>query len=69
MYYAYWLLAPNRYEIDLSDEVLCTLVDQEAAKILEAKTGGKKNYQLRLIQICRARGQTELADFFAIKVV
>ena len=39
------LLAPNIYEVDLSNEEICTYVDQEAAKISEVKVGGqKKNY-------------------------
>ena len=35
-----WLLAPNRYYSDLSNEVLYILVGQEAAKISEVKVGG-----------------------------
>ena len=35
-------LAPNRYELDLSNEVLYTLADQGAAKIFEVKLGGWK---------------------------
>ena len=35
------LLSPNRYESDLSYEVLYALAGQEAAKILEAKVGGR----------------------------
>ena len=34
------LQAPNRYESDLSNEVLYILVDQEAAKISKVKVGG-----------------------------
>ena len=33
-------LAPKRYELDLSNEVLNALVSEEAAKISEAKVGG-----------------------------
>ena len=33
----------NRYESDLSNEVLHLLEGQDAAKILEIKVGGKKN--------------------------
>ena len=36
------LLAPNRHESDLSNEVLYILVGQEAAKISEVKVGGRK---------------------------
>ena len=36
------LLAPNRYELDLSKEVLNILFIQGAAKISEVKVGGKK---------------------------
>ena len=32
----------NRYESDLSNEVLCILVGQEAAKISEVKVGDRK---------------------------
>ena len=32
--------SPNRSESDLSNEVLCILVGQEAAKISEVKVGG-----------------------------
>ena len=32
--------SPNRYESDLSNEVLYILVSQEAAKIFEVKVGG-----------------------------
>ena len=34
--------SPNRYESDLSNEVLCALVGQEAAKISEVKVGDQK---------------------------
>ena len=58
-------LAPNRYVLDLSNEVLYALVGQEAAKISEAKVGGQnKNCQLSWVQIRRTKGQAELADFF-----
>ena len=33
--------APNRYELDLLNEVLNVLVDQEAEKISEIKVGGR----------------------------
>ena len=36
------LLAKNRYESDLSNEVLYILVGQETAKISEVKVGGRK---------------------------
>ena len=36
-------LTPDRYESDLSNEVLHLLEGQDAAKILEIKVGGKKN--------------------------
>ena len=45
--FAFWPPAPNRYEVDLSNEVLCTLVDQEAAKILEVEVGGRKKGSTR----------------------
>ena len=35
------LLAPYKYESDLSNEVLYVLEDQEAEKILEVKVGGR----------------------------
>ena len=61
---AYGLLAPNRYEIDLSDEVLCTLVDQEAIKISEVKDGAqKKNHQLGQIRDRCARVPTDPGRF------
>ena len=41
-YYALELLAPNRYELDLSNEVLYIIVGQEGAKIIEIKVGGQK---------------------------
>ena len=34
--------SPNRYESDLSNEVLYYLIGQEAAKISEVKVGGQK---------------------------
>ena len=34
--------SPNRYESDLSNEVLYALVGQDAAKISEVKVGGRK---------------------------
>ena len=38
------LLSPNRYEIDLSNEVLNIDFGQGAAKISEVKVGGQKKY-------------------------
>ena len=40
--YSLGLQAPNRYESDLSNEVLYALVGQKAAKISEVKVGGQK---------------------------
>ena len=37
---ASWLLTPNRYESNLSNEELFALVGQEAAKISEVKAEG-----------------------------
>ena len=37
-------LSPNRYEIDLSNEVLNIDFGQEAAKISEVKVGVRKKY-------------------------
>ena len=34
--------SPNRYDLDLSNEVLYALVGQEAAKISEVKVGDRK---------------------------
>ena len=43
----YGLQAPNRYESDLSNEVLYILSSQDVAKIFEVKAGGRKeNCQL-----------------------
>ena len=39
-YHSLWLLAPNRYESDPSNEVLSALLGEEAAKISEVKVGG-----------------------------
>ena len=36
------LLSPNRYESDIMNKVLYTLVGQETAKISEVKFGGRK---------------------------
>ena len=36
------LLSPNKYESDLSNEVLCILLGQQAAKISEVKDGSRK---------------------------
>ena len=36
-----WLSFSNRYESDLSNEVLYVLVGQEAEKISEVKVGGR----------------------------
>ena len=59
------LLAPNRYESDLSNDILYALVGQEAAKNIRGQSW-------RLIRYCRlsqirdwcARGPADLADFF-----
>ena len=40
--YVLGYLAPNMYELDLSNEVLSALVGEEAAKISEVKVGGRK---------------------------
>ena len=42
LYYAHGLLAPNRYELDLSNEVLNIHFGQGTAKISEVKVGGRK---------------------------
>ena len=62
------LLSVSKHiESDLSNEVLYTLVGQEAAKILEAKNGcQKKICQHSRIRIRRIWGQVELADFVSI---
>ena len=39
------LWSPNRYEIDLSNEILNIDFGQGAAKISEVKVGGRKTYQ------------------------
>ena len=48
------LLAPNRYVLDLSNEVLNIDFDQGAAKISEVKVGVGKKY--RPICLVRTRG-------------
>ena len=59
------LLASNRYEVDLSNEVLHALVGHEAAKMSEAKVGDlKKHCQLCWIRTRCTQGQAELEDFF-----
>ena len=40
--YMFCHLAPNRYELDLSNEVLYALVGYEGAKISEAKVGNQE---------------------------
>ena len=40
-YHSLGLQAPNRYESDLSNEVLYALVTSEAAKISDVKVGGR----------------------------
>ena len=56
-------LAPNRYVIDLSNEVLIIDFGQGAAKILEVKVGGRKKYcRLGPAQNRRTQGPAELAD-------
>ena len=43
--------SPNRYESDLSNEVLYILVSQDVAKIFEVKVGGRKeNCQLSRLE-------------------
>ena len=37
-------MAPNRYELDLSNEVLIIHFGQGAVKISEVKVGGQKKY-------------------------
>ena len=60
-------LAPKRYKLDLSNEVLYALVGEEAAKISEAKVGGlEKNFQRGQIRVRCTRGQAERADFLSI---
>ena len=39
-----WLLSPNRYEIDLSNEVLNIDFGQEATKISKVKVRGRIKY-------------------------
>ena len=38
---AFDFYSPNRYQSDLSNEVLSALVGEEAAKISEVKVGGR----------------------------
>ena len=46
MYHALGLLASNRYELDLSNEVPNIAFGQEAAKVSEIKAIGRKKYLL-----------------------
>ena len=43
-YYAFELLAPNRYELDLSNEVLNIVFGQGATKISKFKVGQQKKF-------------------------
>jgi len=44
-------LSPNRYEVDLLNEVQNIDFSQEAAKLFEVKVGGRKKYRpLSLVQ-------------------
>ena len=57
----------NWLQTDFSNQVLLAIVGQGAAKISEAKVGGReKNFQRGPIRIRRTRGQAELADFLSI---
>ena len=40
-------MSQNRYELDLSNEVLSTHFDQRTAKISEVKVGDRKNMQIQ----------------------
>jgi len=44
LFYGLGLLAPRKYEIDLTNEVLNTDFGQGAAKISKVKVGGRKKY-------------------------
>ena len=44
MFKSLWLCPPNKYEVDLSNEVLNIDFGQEAAKISEVKVGGRKKH-------------------------
>ena len=63
-------LAPNRYELYLSNEVLQIHIRQESAKISDVKVGGRR----KIINLARfetalpgtwltRRGQTDQIDF------
>ena len=47
-YHNLGLLAPNKYESDLSNEVLCSLVAQRAAKLWEVKSADLKKIVLQI---------------------
>jgi len=57
-------LAPNRYELDLSNDLLYALVGQGAAKISEIKVEGRKKMPTRPNSILPPRGPADNADFF-----
>ena len=60
------LLAPNRYEIELLNEVLIIDFGQGAAKISEVKVGGRKKYlPTRPVPDHCTRGQLCRQIFFA----
>ena len=50
--HSFGLMAPNIYEVDLSNEVLNIHFGQGAAKISEVKVGGRK----KICQVSRAQG-------------
>ena len=50
LYHDLGFQSPNRYESDLSNEVLYALVGQKAAKISEVKVGGRKKSNLSNIK-------------------
>ena len=58
------LCSTNRYEIDLSNEVLNIDFGQEAAKISEVKVGGQKKYLPSGRVRTRARGVGRVGRYF-----
>ena len=48
--HVFWLLAPNRYEVDLSNEVLNFHFGQGASKYQRSKLEVEKNHQVGQIQ-------------------
>ena len=56
------LCPPNKYEVDLSNEVLNIDFGQGTAKISEVKVGGKKNICLSAWLKPERPGSAELAD-------